>query len=223
MEFHHRIYQPGKEPCSQMDALLHITRWWLQLEQLTVVEIVKRVTFKRFLRALPSEERKAVGINAITTPKVMITALECPLATLYMGRGERREKSLDWWHEFSKCPGMPTMSPAWAQEELQIRPLSMDADQVRTPTTSLSCQTMADTLLLASLLAYFTAPYPNHHILTEWISVSCTPRFGALHYTGSTLSPLPVCEALWQPHSNMCTWGHTGGPSGQVKSRHHPR
>lgn len=68
-----------------MDALLHITRQWLQPEQLTAMETVERVTLDRFLKAIPSEERRAVGMKATTTPKGMITALECTLATLYMG------------------------------------------------------------------------------------------------------------------------------------------
>lgn len=109
-----------------MDALLHITQRWLQPQQLTVVEIVERVTLDRFLRALPDEERRAVVMKATTTPRSMIMALECVLATLDMGRGERREKSLDWWQEFSRHRGPPLTSSAWAQEELQVRPSPVD-------------------------------------------------------------------------------------------------
>ncbi|KAG7313929.1 hypothetical protein KOW79_022425 [Hemibagrus wyckioides] len=44
----------------------------------------------RFLRALPSEERKAVGLRNPTSPRELLDGLECALATLEIGRDLRK-------------------------------------------------------------------------------------------------------------------------------------
>lgn len=109
----HWSYQPGQEPKTQMDGLLRITQRWLQPDQLTPTEIVDQVTLDHFLQDLPGEERRAVGIKAAQMPRDMGTALECALATLEMGRGEKRTSfQCEPHHHFS-----PSLKPPWRAQE----------------------------------------------------------------------------------------------------------
>lgn len=47
------------------------------------------------MQALPREERKAVGITAAKTPQDMVSALECTLSTLEIGKGQEPPRDLD--------------------------------------------------------------------------------------------------------------------------------
>lgn len=79
-----------------MDSLLCIAQRWLQPNQLTPVEIVEHITLNRFLQAFHGEERRAIGMKAAQIPRDMVSVLECVLATLSMGRVE---KKIQFHHE----------------------------------------------------------------------------------------------------------------------------
>ncbi|KAK3553835.1 hypothetical protein QTP70_012207 [Hemibagrus guttatus] len=98
-DIHRCRYDPGVNPRAQMDDLLHSCRQWLQPDQLLAWEIVERVAMDRFLRALPAEERKAVGLCNPTSPREFLEKLECVLVTLEIGR--------DIWKDFRPPPRWP--------------------------------------------------------------------------------------------------------------------
>lgn len=53
-------------------------------------EIVEQVALDHFLRGLPDDERRVVGMKVVQLPRDMVAALQCELVTLEMGRGENR-------------------------------------------------------------------------------------------------------------------------------------
>lgn len=76
-------------------------------DQLTPTEIVERITLNKFLRALPGEERKAVGIKAARMPRDMITALKCTISMLEIGKGQRQLRDHNFHRDFAATPVQP--------------------------------------------------------------------------------------------------------------------
>lgn len=68
-EFHYWTYRPSSTSQAQMDPLLPIAKRWLQPERCTATEGIERLVMDRFLRALPPEERKAIGMSGTNTPE----------------------------------------------------------------------------------------------------------------------------------------------------------
>lgn len=80
-------------PMAQKDHPLRVSQCWLQSEKKTANAIVEWLVMDRFLRAFPSKDWKAVGLKEPSSPRYMIEALESALATLEIGRTERRKAS----------------------------------------------------------------------------------------------------------------------------------
>lgn len=51
-----------------MDTLLYTAQQWLQSDRRTAFQVIERVVMDRFLRAVPSKEQKAVGMQDTKTP-----------------------------------------------------------------------------------------------------------------------------------------------------------
>uniref|UniRef100_A0A3B1JYH3 SCAN box domain-containing protein n=1 Tax=Astyanax mexicanus TaxID=7994 RepID=A0A3B1JYH3_ASTMX len=69
-------------PRPQMTQLLRVAKRWLQPDQLSPEAVTERVTMDHFLRALPGELRKAVGLRSPTSIKEMIEATEAAESVL---------------------------------------------------------------------------------------------------------------------------------------------
>ncbi|XP_046724097.1 uncharacterized protein LOC124398110 isoform X2 [Silurus meridionalis] len=95
-DFHKWGYKPNIAPRTQnLENLVRITHRWLQPERKTASKIVERVAIDKFVRALPPEEWKAVGMQNPENPKELVKALECALSTLSLegntGRHQPRQ------------------------------------------------------------------------------------------------------------------------------------
>ncbi|KAK3549597.1 hypothetical protein QTP86_005336 [Hemibagrus guttatus] len=100
-DFYRWRYDPGINPRAQMDDLLCSCHWWLQPDQLSAREVVEWVAMDRFLRVLPAEERKAVGLRNPTSPREFLERLECAVVTMEIGcdclhTGPRPRGSWNW-------------------------------------------------------------------------------------------------------------------------------
>lgn len=60
------------------------------------MEVVVHIALNKFLRALPGEKRKAIGMKAAKTMRDMVSALECVLSTLEIGKGQESARDHDW-------------------------------------------------------------------------------------------------------------------------------
>lgn len=114
-----------------MDGLLWITPRWLQPDQLTPTENVELITLDCFLQGLPGEEKRAVGRKPARIPRDIVSALECVLATLEMGKGEKWNLFL---HE-NDCYFSPSLGPPQGAQEAplsqplpQNKPMHMESE-----------------------------------------------------------------------------------------------
>ncbi|KAK2818100.1 hypothetical protein Q7C36_022033 [Tachysurus vachellii] len=112
--FHIWWYEPTSNPRRQLDDLLQIVRWWLQYEQFNAKEVMERVVMDQFLRALPTEERKAVRLKGRENTKHFLSTLEHAKGTLEMGphhpQPRKQQVSERVW-ERKPLDSRPTLGP----------------------------------------------------------------------------------------------------------------
>ncbi|KAK2825144.1 hypothetical protein Q7C36_019071 [Tachysurus vachellii] len=131
-----------------MDELLRITRRWLQSDRLTAKEVTERVAKDRFLRALPAEERKAVGLKGPEDTKDLLNTLEHAKATLEMGRDARRDFQASTRHPQPRQ--QPVSERIWERRPLDSRPTLGPVDEPMPTEPDLRAPTQAPKQWLAS-------------------------------------------------------------------------
>uniref|UniRef100_A0A3B1K627 SCAN box domain-containing protein n=1 Tax=Astyanax mexicanus TaxID=7994 RepID=A0A3B1K627_ASTMX len=75
------------------EALLRTGKCWLQPEQLGPEAVTERVVMDHYLRSLPLELRKAVGLRNPTSAKEMFEATEMAESVLSLSRPEKKESA----------------------------------------------------------------------------------------------------------------------------------
>uniref|UniRef100_A0A3B1JX94 SCAN box domain-containing protein n=1 Tax=Astyanax mexicanus TaxID=7994 RepID=A0A3B1JX94_ASTMX len=95
-EFHRWGLKPANPP-TQMTQLLRTAKRWLQPEQLGPEAVTERVVMDHYLRSLPLELRKAVGLRNPTSAKEMV-----PTARVHLG-----QRSRNWELSIGLVPDLP--------------------------------------------------------------------------------------------------------------------
>uniref|UniRef100_A0A3B1K349 SCAN box domain-containing protein n=1 Tax=Astyanax mexicanus TaxID=7994 RepID=A0A3B1K349_ASTMX len=103
-EFHRWKFRHSSSPRMQMSQLLRVTRHWLQPDHLAAEVVTESVAMDHFLRAVPGELQKAVGLKDPSTAQEMVEATEA--ADFILSPGERwwRKRSNGCWHWESLSP-----------------------------------------------------------------------------------------------------------------------
>ncbi|KAG9282403.1 hypothetical protein AMEX_G1064, partial [Astyanax mexicanus] len=96
-EFHRWGYKTSQPPRPQMTQLLRTGKRWLQPEQLGPEAVTERVVMDHYLRSLPLELRKAVGLRNPTSAKEMV-----PTARVHLG-----QRSRNWELSIGLVPDLP--------------------------------------------------------------------------------------------------------------------
>uniref|UniRef100_A0A3B1KDF6 Gypsy retrotransposon integrase-like protein 1 n=1 Tax=Astyanax mexicanus TaxID=7994 RepID=A0A3B1KDF6_ASTMX len=92
-EFHRWGFKTSQPPRPQMTQLLRTAKRWLQPEQLGPEAVTERVVMDHYLRSLPLELRKAVGLRNPTSAKEMVEATEMAESVLTLSRPEKKESA----------------------------------------------------------------------------------------------------------------------------------
>lgn len=77
-----------------MDTLLYITGRWLQPHQLSPLEIVEKKPFPG--KGKKKGEKKPLGMKTGKPPQDMVSALECTLSMLEIGKGQEPTQDHNW-------------------------------------------------------------------------------------------------------------------------------
>lgn len=164
---------------------------------------MEQVALDHFLRGLPDDERRVVGMKVVQLPRDMVAALQCELVTLEMGRGGKRT-------------GLhSSISPA----TFTARILVCSVGHRRTPRhnhylrTSQCLRRQSTTQQLGPInLGCWDTLFIIHHNQAEQHSNACTPGFGEHHHSDSSLGPDKDLLTPWKPGHQLCAWGCERGP-----------
>lgn len=119
-QFHTSAFDPRAEPRAQMDQLLWLTKCWLQPDTWSPIVVVEQEAMEKFLKGLPDDVRRAVGLAKGSSFHNLTATLENVLATKEMGTAEVRifrPRRLDLRKE-PECRSARSSAPRPADEHM---------------------------------------------------------------------------------------------------------